>query len=270
MKHFVRFALVAALATPTFASDLLITTAKHSDAVKMMGQEMPAKDSTQTTWFSKDKLRMEDGDKVTIVRADLKKMFTINLSDKTYTAVDLPFDLKKYIPPEAAPMVEQMMSQMKITVTPTTETKKIKEWNATKYTMTMSGQMFTMTSDMWVTKDIKMDSAAFTEMHGSMMSLMPGGSAMVAELKKIEGFPVLTERTQTPMMGGEMKEKEEVTAVETKDAPEGTFDVPKDFKEVPFDPMSEMGGPGRGGKGPGRPGGGRPGAEKPKSPPVPK
>lgn len=276
MKHLVRFALVAALATPALAADTVITTSKHTDAMQMMGQEIPAKDSTEVTWLAKDKLRIEEGDKVTIIRGDQKKMYIIHPKDKTFSAVDLPFDLKKALPPEMAPMIEQMMGQMKFTVTPTTETKKVKDWNTTKYTMTMSGGMFTMTQTMWVTKDIKMDCAAFKDLYGSVLSMMPGGASMVSEMQKLDGFPVLVEQS-TSVMGSETKGKEEVTSVESKDAPEGNYDVPKDFKEQPFDWMSDNpsggmgGGPGGGGRGrgAGHGGPGRPPADKPKPVPVP-
>lgn len=276
MKNLLRFALVAALATPALAADTVVTTTKHTDASKdMMGQEVPAQDSTQVMWIGKDRMRIEEGDEVTIVRADLKKMFLVRTKDKTYSAIDLPFDMKKYMPPDMAPMMEAMFSQMKVTVTPTTETKKIKDWNATKYTMTMSLPMGgSVTSDIWATKDVKLE-AGYADLMGSKISLLPGGAAMAAELKKIEGIQIQSVQTMT-MMGQVQKSTEEVAKIETKDAPEGAYDIPKDFKETPFDPMSEGAGPmgpprGRGMGGPGRPGGGHPPVDKPKVPvPEPK
>jgi hypothetical protein len=275
MKHHVHFALVAALATPALAADTKITMTKHTDAMNVRGHTAPAEDSTEVMWVGKDRMRVENGDTVTIVRPDLKKMFIVHTADKTYTALDLPIDMKKYFPPELAPMLEQQYGGMKVTVTPTTETKKIKEWNTTKHTMTtsmeMMGMTITSTADIWVTKDVTIDRAAFADMHGSMMGMMPGGAAIVAEYKKLDGFPVLTETTRK-VMGSDMKTREEITAVESKDAPEGSYDVPKDFKEVPFDPMKEgaMGGmgPARRGNPPGGMGGGnRPGGPPPKEPP---
>lgn len=261
-------AFVALLCAPALCADLVITKSKHSDATKMMGKEQPAKDTTEVTWIAKDRMRIEEGDSVTIVRADLKKMYVLDLKAKTASTIELPFDMKKYVPAEYAGMMEQMTSQMKVTVTPTTETRKIKEWNATKYTMTMTTPMGGgFTQDIWATKDVQLDAAAFAEMSASFMSVGMGGAAIAAEYKKIEGFAVLTERTQT-MMGQSSKSREEVTAVEKKDAPEGNYDVPKDFTEKPFDPMAGagMGGGGRGMRG-GRPSEPPP-TEKPKDKPL--
>jgi hypothetical protein len=254
-------ALITLFSAPAFCADLVITKAKHADAVKMPGNEQPATDTTEVTWFGKDRMRSEEGDRVTIVRVDQKKMYMLDTKAKTVSTIDLPFDMKKYIPAEMAPMMEQMMGQMKVTITPTTETKKIKDWNATKHTMTMALPMGgSMTQDIWATKEIEFDRAAFGELSSAMMSTAMGGASMAAEYKKIEGIPVLMERTQT-IMGSTSKSREEVKSVETKEAPEGIYDVPKGYTEKPFDPMSEGGMGGRGSAG--KPRGGPP-SEKPK------
>jgi hypothetical protein len=75
----------------------------------MMGQTQPAKDSTEITWIGKDRMRVEEGDRVTIVRADQKKMYVLDAKAKTYSVLDLPVDIKKYVPAEAAKMMEPMM-----------------------------------------------------------------------------------------------------------------------------------------------------------------
>src|SRR5262245_7809174 len=101
MKIAASLAFVAVLATPALCGDMVVTTEKHSDAV--MGQ--PAKDTVEVTWFGKDRMRTDEGTSITLVRNDLKKMYTIDMAAKTYTAFDLPLDMKKYIPAEMAPML---------------------------------------------------------------------------------------------------------------------------------------------------------------------
>jgi uncharacterized protein DUF4412 len=240
MNSILTLVLAAALSTPVLASDLVITKEKHSDAVKVMGQDRPAKDTKEVVWIGKDRMRVEEGDKVTIVRTDLKKLYILDTKAKTRTSLDLPLDLKKYIPADTAPMMEQMMSQMKVTVTPTTETKKIKDWNATKYTMAVTLPMGgTATQEMWVTKDVGGDRAGWQDMFAALMSASPFSAAMAAEMKKVDGLPVLSERTQT-MMGSEMKSREAVLSVEQKEAAADFYDAPKDFTDKPFDPMAEV------------------------------
>ena len=257
-------ALAALLTAPAFCADLVVTRSTHSDAMKLPGMEQPAKDSTEITWFAKDRMRVENGDQVTIVRADLKKMYMLDVKQKTVSTVDLPIDMKKYVSAEMAPMLDQIGTMMKITVTPTTETKKIKDWNATKYTMTMSMPMGGgFTRDIWATKDIELDSTAFNALAGTMMSSAIGGASMAADFSKIEGFTVLTEGTQK-VMGQSSKTREELVSIEKKEAPEGLYEVPKGFTEKPFDPMagSPMGGGGGAPGGhPGKPAGVPPGGK---------
>lgn len=261
MRFAAAIALVASLSSVPARADVVITAAKHSDAVVMMGQEQPATDTVEVTWFGQDRMRIEEGERVTIVRTDLKKMFMLDTAAKTVSTIELPFDLKKYVPAEQFAMMEPFLSQMKATLTPTTETKKIKDWNATKYTMSLTMPMGGgVTQEMWVTKDVELDQAAFNEMQGAMMSTAMGGGAMVGEMKKLEGVVLLTERTLT-MMGQASKSREEVTSIEKKDATEGLYEVPKDYTEKPFDPLADspMGGGGR-------PRGGKPGGAPPEKP----
>ncbi|MFO1010577.1 MAG: DUF4412 domain-containing protein [Planctomycetota bacterium] len=259
MKRFLSLAALTLLAAHAWCADVVLTKTKHTDATSMMGREQPAQDSTEVTWIAQDKLRVEEGDHVTIVRADQKKLYTLDLKAKTYSVVDLPFDVSKSMPPETAKMLEPMFAQIKFTVTPTTETKKIKDWTATRYTLTMTGPMGSgFTQELWATKDVAVDLTALRGLSESMLSISPMAAPMAAEMKKIDGVVVLAERTQK-MMGSELKSREEVTAVETKEPAPGLYDVPKDFTEKPFDPMRDAPmGPGMGGARPARGAPGRP------------
>ncbi|MBI5363243.1 MAG: DUF4412 domain-containing protein [Planctomycetes bacterium] len=255
MPRLFTLTVLALLAAPAWAADFVITRSKHTDAAKVMGRDQAAQDSTEVTWMAKDRMRVEEGDRVTIVRTDLKKLFMLDLKAKTYTAVDLPFDMKKYVPAELAQMIEPMMAQMKTTVTPTTETKKVKDWNATRYTVAMTGPMgASFTQEMWVTKDVAVDPAALKAMQETLMSVSMMAAPMAAEMKKLDGLVLVLERTQK-VMGAEIKSKEEVTAIEQKEPAAGLYDLPEGFTEKPFDPMSDpsmkggMGGM-RGGMGP--------------------
>jgi hypothetical protein len=233
---------VLLLALPALAQDVVVTKKKHSDAMKMPGHEVPASDTTEVTWIGKDRMRTEEGTDVTLVRLDQKKLYQIDLAAKTYTAIDLPFDLAKYVPAEMAPMLAHM--KPKVTVTPTTETKQVLDWTATKYTVQMSMPMGGGgTQEIWVAKDVGVDLAAWREMSTAVLASNPMVGGMADELKKIDGFTVLMERT---MMGA--KTTEAVVSLEKKEAPAGHYDLPEGLTEKPFDPMGEsmMGGPGHG------------------------
>jgi len=269
--------------------DTVVTRKTHTDGYSMGNNEVPARDATQTIWIhGKDKVRFEEGDRVTIIRLDEKKMHILNTKDKTVSTVELPFDYKKYIP-EDSPMAGREMPAQEVAVKATEETKKIKDWSAKKYTVTRGGMApggpgggaagggggnagggaagggggngggggrggfggfgGPSTEEVWSSKDVAVDAAAYHAAMSQMQSLRPGANAADAEMKKIEGIPVLIESTRK-MRDQEIKSRDELVSVERKEAPAGAFDVPADFQKKPFDLRSTMGG-GRG------PGGGR-------------
>src|SRR5262245_49025825 len=215
MRTLIGLALVAALTGPALASDLFIQKEKHTDAVPLGDQTRPARDSALTLWIGQDRMRSEEGNKVTIVRMDLKKMFILDTDAKTVSTVDLPLDLIKYAPPEAAPVIAQMASMTKATLTPTSETKKIKNWNATRYTLsvepssarsegvaadgtqTQSASMVKgSTQDIWVTKDVGAGHAGWQEMYASAMATNTYSAAIANEMRKLDGLPVLVESSR--------------------------------------------------------------------------
>lgn len=251
MKQLLGFIVIL----PFFAvgdPDTMITRKTHTDGFVLGEREVPARDATQTIWMrGKDKFRFEEGDRVTIVRLDEKKIHLLNTKDKTVTSVDYPFDFKKYIP-EDSPFADQLdrMPQQTVAVKATEETKKVKEWNATKYTVTRSGGFgggAGRTEDVWASKDVKVDAAAFHQMYTATQSLAMGmgGNAGNDELKKIEGVPVLIESSR--MMGEEkVVSRQEIVSVESKEGAATLFDIPADYEKKPFDMRTAMGGGGMG------------------------
>jgi len=240
MKILPSLALVLSLQSSALAADVVITKEKHTDRAKVMGQEQPAKDTKEVVWIGKERMRVEEGDKVTIVRLDLKKLYMLDTKAKTSSTLDLPVDVSKMLPEEMRPMMEQMFSQITVTVTPTEETKKIKDWDTTKYKMTMSLPMGgSMDQEMWVAKGIGGTREGWHDLYAAVLSTNPVRAGMADEMKKIDGVPVLVERTQK-MMGSEIKSRETVISVEEKEAAEGLYDLPKDYKDKPFDPMAEI------------------------------
>lgn len=240
MKQSFAIALAAVLAIPAFAADTVVTKEKHVDAMSMRGQEQPARDTTEVLWIGKDRARVEEGDQVTILRVDLEKMFVLDTKAKTVSTLDLPLDMKKYVPAEMAPMMD-MMGEMKVTVTPTEDTKKIKDWNAKRYTVTttlpMGGESV---QEMWMTEELGIDDAAWHDMYAMLASANPFGGTLAEEMKKIKGFPVQIERTQK-MQSSEFKAREAVVSVEQKEPAAGYYDVPEGYTEKPFDPMAKLG-----------------------------
>jgi hypothetical protein len=239
-----RRALLAllALALPvTAGADTLYTMKSHTDAFKMGGESQPAKDSQVKVWAAGDRLRRDEGDQSMILRLDKSRLYTVDHADKTYSEISLPIDIRKMMPKGTEAMADQIAAGMKVTVqvTPRDETKKINQWNARRYDVTVQSAMgMKIATTLWVSKEIE-GFAGFNKLAGTMASLQPGSGEWVKQLEKIDGFPVLTE-SQVDALGAQFSTREELVSVETKAAPGGTYDLPAGYTARQYNPIAGM------------------------------
>ncbi len=237
------------LAVPSLVhADTFIKTAYHTDAMKMGPQTTPAVDDTSITWMGDNMAAMNKGEASSmIINGKTGIIYMIDHEDKSYTEMpmDALGDIEKMMAgsgrdkDEAAMVGRQMQAmmaamKMEAKVTPTEETKEIRGWNCKKYVVEIKMGMGGMTNNTWVTKDVEIDYSMFGRLMSAPMAQMPGFQEVMTEMEKMSGIPVLVEGTMN-MMGTEVKSKQEVLAIETKDAPEGTYDIPKDYKKVTFE-----------------------------------
>ena len=176
-----------------------------------------------------------------IFRLDKNRLYIVDHADKTYSEITLPIDLRKMMPKGSEAMADQIAAGMKVTVqvTPRDETKKVGQWNARRYDVTVQSAMgMKIATTMWVSKEIE-GFAAFNKMAGTMASLQPGSGEWVKQLEKIDGFPVLTE-SRVDALGAQFGTREELVSVETKAAPAGTYDLPAGYKARPYNPIAGM------------------------------
>ncbi len=234
--------IIVALAFSPFLAnaDHLIKGKKHTDAFSMMGQSQPEKDEETTTWLGKDKMRQDVGDTTTLIRLDKNKMYMINHPDKTYSEMDLPFNLEEIMPPEA----KQMFDAMDVTssITDTGETQTINNWNCKKYlveiSVSMMGMEMPITMNMWTSEDLGVDFDDFKDLYTKTLEAQPVFKDFIKDFEKLGGYPVLTEFSMD-MMGAQQKYTEEVLSVEKKSAPAGTYDLPEGYTKTAFNPFEQ-------------------------------
>ena len=203
---------------------------------------MPAKkQKLELTWIGKDRMHMMQGDTSSIVRLDTNTMIIVNNAKKTYSIIELPVDLEKFMPPGMAEQMTAMMT-FEATVTATDEYKTIGEWKARRYDIEMTSQMMTMTATWWATTDVNLDQEAFGRMYEQVVSMQPGMADVSDEMRKIKGLVVEQDTTITMTMMGDnsFQTSERTTAVEDLDPPPGTYDPPADYTEKDFDFMATM------------------------------
>jgi len=228
-KLFSVFCLVALLAA-TASADFYIKTKSHTDAMSVMGQTTPAQDSIMEMWLGDDIMAMTGGGMSGIV--DLKKnlIYLIIPESKAYIETPLPLDMSKLMPPELAAMMGGMKTT--VAVKPTSETKTVGSWPCTGYDVDMTVMMMNLKMKMWATEKVPFDIAKYAEKFaGAQMAMsMQLDAAGVAEMKKIKGYPILTE-TSGEMMGAQMRSTQEVVEISKKTPPPGIYTVPAGFKK---------------------------------------
>ena len=227
--------------SPAIASaDHLIKGKKHTDAFNMMGQSQPEKDEDMTTWLGKDKMRQDVGDVTTLIRLDKNKMYIINHSDKTYSEMDLPFNLEEMLPPEAKQMLDAM--DISSSITDTGETQTINDWNCKKYLVEISVSMMGMGMPikmiMWTSKDLGINLNEFKELYAKTLAANPMFKDFIQDFEKLDGYPVLTEFSMD-MMGTEQKYREEVLSVEKTGAPAGTYELLEGYTKSAYNPFDQ-------------------------------
>lgn len=205
------------LASPV-AADSLLTVRSSIEGLKM-DQPQPGE---VKIWISGDKLRREEGDTSYILRLDRGKLYVVNHVAKTYTELAVA-ELQQMAPPGA---------ELKVQVTATNETKKIGNWNARKYKVDLSNPGLHLDTTIWASRDIA-SYEAYSRLAASLAAMQPGGAEWARKLGQIEGFPVLQE-ADVNMGGSRFRTREELVAVETRDAPAGAYEPPADYTARPF------------------------------------
>jgi hypothetical protein len=226
-------------------ADVYIKQKNHTDGFSMMGQSQPAKDEMFVTWMSKDKARMDHGeDSSIIIRLDKNVMYMINHAEMKYVEMEIggkndifssalsASDLSGEEQAQAKKMMEGFAKMMKpsVSVTPTGERQKIKDWNCQKYNMKMTMMGTTSNYEVWATEDIHIDYELYRNLTFSIMGQTPGIEDMMKEMSKIKGLVVLQQGSMS-MMGTDVKSSQELLEVSDVPAPDGAYEVPEGYKK---------------------------------------
>ena len=220
------------VASPLVAKDFFVKQKVHTDAYTMMGQEQPEQNETQTIWMTDTKLAMLGEEHSMIMDFAAKTITNLNHQEKTYTVINLEEQPASEENAQMQQMMKQMMGNMEITITPTSEKKVINDWDCTKYEQTMSVMGTTVNSEIWAAPEIKPPLSNYKKLHYASYLLLPGMKSHVdklqGEFNKIEGLVVKSEAVRN-VMGQEIKSWSEVIEYGIKDAPASAFQIPSGY-----------------------------------------
>jgi hypothetical protein len=219
-------------------ADLVLTSRGHTEGFKVGDRTQEPRDADVKTWVAADKMRRDEGPISAIVRLDRKKLYLVNHADKTFSVLDLPVDWAKLVPSGDREKFQQFIhdNQIKSSVTPTTETRKIRGWNANRVDVELSNTHgLRVSTQMWLTKDLGLY-AAYNKMSGVLASMQVTSEDWARKIRELDGFPIYQETTVN-VGGASFKSHEEVVVAKVEAVPDVTYDPPAGFNPVAYDPF---------------------------------
>jgi hypothetical protein len=224
MKKFFALTALVLMAALSLSADIYVKQKTHVDG--MMGQ--PATDVIQEQWITENAFASVSADQSIIM--DMKKnlMYMIYHKSKTYVESTLPMDLTKLLPAEYAAMAGMIM--MTATVSPTTQTKKVGQWNCTGYDVTITMMGMPMKMRLWATTDVPFDYNDFNaKIWGNLLKgQMMLDDASVKEMMKIKGFQIASEMSGE-IMGMKFNTTTEVLEISKKNPPANVYTPPAGY-----------------------------------------
>lgn len=242
MNRLARFIIAAAILIPAVlaGADTRIVTVNHTDGFATMGQKQPARDDHQTIWLAADRMRVDQDTHSFIVIPGDKRMLFLDHKATTWSAINLPIDLKALLP---AGMGEQMLAMMRLkaTVTPRNETRTVDGRTLHRYDLKLKSAMMEVDSTMWASPEAGFDVASYRTMYTPVLEMQPGMEDFAAELAKIDGYVFEQEGTLSMAMAGvKTSTSERTESIERLDPPAGYYAPPAGYTEKPFDFMATV------------------------------
>jgi hypothetical protein len=216
---------------------ILVAATAAAGELTIVSKVTPSKGApfTSTQYITPERMRMSGGDNDTIVDIEAGKIVQIDHKKKTYYETTFAEMQQHFAELEemlaSNPMMEKMMGgAADVRVNKTTSTRNVAGYSCTDHVITL-GKSFTET--VCVTPDLKMPAEYYDA--SKMLYAMMGPMAtrfekLLDELKKIDGFPLLTD-LDMKVMGIDASSLSEVTEVRDGSVAADAFAIPSNYKQ---------------------------------------
>jgi hypothetical protein len=215
---------------------------RHTDAVKIAGEDRPAENVTEEIWITRKGLRMDAPGQSMLLFSLPPELIVMDHRKKTYIKRELKqsppqFQITEGNDPKKATAVREIgdtMMKIEAVVKVTDEMQKISSWNCRKYFLTVKTFMGKIENEIWATEDLKISAKFSDHLAVSMIFELPGIENSIrdvkSEVRKIKGVPVKTISTRNLMNKSRRTVTELMEFKETK-APENILEIPKEYLE---------------------------------------
>jgi hypothetical protein len=220
-----------------FSLFMLVTLVFGQDGVYMEHKNkvsgitgMPDNDTISKSWFTDNKMRVENDEQTIIFRLDKKKVWILMSANKKYMEMSLE-QMEQMAKMGAA--MGQKEEDLDFKFKKTGAKKKIKNWDC--YEVTTKSPM--MTQKIWLTEDLPFDKNDFYKLFKNMPQFKKHAESFFNS-KEIKGFPVFDE-TEMDKMGMKIKSIRELITIRKEKMSAGLFELPKDYEKME-QPMNQM------------------------------
>ncbi len=229
--------LWAAAACPSaFGKDFYLKQQVHADESTVMGQTQPARDFVREVWLTPNRMVIFDDESKTVV--DWEKKLIATADHRRRTIVQMPLNRGTGIAAMSAEerrRFEKVMGEvldLRVVVKVTDERRAVAGRACRKYLLTVETGMDKTTAEIWASPELNVDKEMTAAYIAFSVMQMPGAvqafDATLAELKKIEGLPVLTVQ-RIEMMGQTFARSAELLEFREAKAPQEAFEMPHGY-----------------------------------------
>jgi hypothetical protein len=239
MRLFLRVMFIILL-TGSLSAGVYMKQKSHTDAMQIMGQTQPAKDTVQEIWITEQGFRSDNPEQSVVFDQQKGTMTVLDHQQKTYFEIPLGQNMMPGMMEgneEGAAEMQQMMSQMMkmdVHVEPTGEVKTIHNWPCKKYIMKISMAMGTIENEIWASESVPVDPELVLQYSSAMFRMMPGMqesfTKLQEEMKKIKGAQVLAVSTNQ-IMGQTIKSTTELLEIKEAKAPADLLTIPSGYSK---------------------------------------
>jgi hypothetical protein len=217
---------------------LELVTISESTAISLPGQVVPAATDTVTLWLGPEVARRDVSGGTLLVDAARDRLVWLDHARGTYTTQTGP-QLRRQLAALAAdtlglaaddPRLERLKSMLDVVVkvTATDDVAEIDGYRCKRWIVEQAMGEQTTISELWLTRDIPVDWDLLHRISQPTLAALPGGTAAVSELARLEGLPVRSVAV-LEVMGRKGRTESRLASVRTVRVPASHFAPPAGY-----------------------------------------
>lgn len=196
-------------------TEIFLKYITHTESYELIGETIPAVIETTYIWLLKDKGRIDFGRTESFI-IEKEKIYKLSHIDQTYQEYNVQeigndfiifeegssqdFELDEELDEDFEESgFAKMMLRVDAEVEITNEKKNINKWNCRKYTLELMLPIGKISSEVWVSQDIKTNYDLYRKLNNGFLLQTPGFDKILKELEKINGIHVLKNSTSEAM-----------------------------------------------------------------------